>query len=84
MFLLKGNDKTTISTIFSIKRQGDVGRYLSRARVALMKNFINNNLGAASQNRESWLKHNSSIAKELLECSDDQLILVADGKFCIS
>ena len=49
-----------------------------------MKNFVHNNLGAASQNRESWLKHNSSIAKELLECSDDQLILVADGKFCIS
>jgi hypothetical protein len=47
-----------------------------------MKNFVHN-LGAASQNRESWLKHNSSIAKELLECSDDQLILVADGKFCI-
>ena len=35
---------------------------------------IHNNLDAATQNRESWLKHNSSIAKELLECSDDQLI----------
>ena len=84
MFLSKGTDQTTISTIFSIKTQGDVSRYLSQARVALMKNFVHDNLGADSQNRESWLKHNSSIAKELLECSDDQLILVADGKFCIS
>jgi hypothetical protein len=50
MFLLKGTDKTTISTIFSVKRQGDVSRYLSQARVALMKNFVNNNLGAASLN----------------------------------
>ena len=84
MFQLKGTDQTTLSTFLSIKTQGDVSRYLSQARVALMKNFVHNNLGAASQNRESWLKHNSSIAKELLECSDDQLILVADGKFCIS
>ena len=82
MFLLKGTDQTTISTIFSIKTQG--GHYLSQARVALMKNFIHNNLGTASQNCESLLKHNFSIAKELLECSDDQLILVADCQFCIS
>jgi hypothetical protein len=74
----------TISTFFSIKTPGDISRYLSQARVALMKNFVHNNLGAASQNRESWLKHISSIAKDLLECSDDQLILVADGKICIS
>ena len=80
-FILKGTDQTTISTIFSIKTQGDVSRYLSQARTALMKNFVHNNLGASTQNRESWLKHNSSIAKELLECSDDQLIFVADGKF---
>ena len=79
MFLLKGLDQTTISTIFRIKTQGDAGRYLSQTRVALMKNFVHNNLGAASKNRKSWLKHNSSIAKERLECSDNQLILVADG-----
>jgi hypothetical protein len=36
-FKLKGTDQTTISTIFSIKTQGDVSRYLSQARTALMK-----------------------------------------------
>ncbi len=83
-YILKGTDQTTISTIFSIKTQGNETRYLSQARTAAMKSFVHNNLGASTQNREKWLKHNSSIDKELLECSDDELIFVADGKFRIS
>jgi hypothetical protein len=54
-FILKGTDQTTISAIFSMKTQGDVSHYLSQARTALMKNFVHNNLGASTQNRESWL-----------------------------
>jgi hypothetical protein len=65
----------------NILTQRDVCRYLSQARTAFMKNLVHNNLCASTQSWESWLKHNSSIAKELLECSDDQLIFVADSKF---
>ena len=71
----------TIATLFNIKTQGDVSRYLNQTRVALIKDFVRYNLGPDTLSRQMWLNHNTSIAKELLESSDEQLILVADGKF---
>jgi hypothetical protein len=30
-----------------------------------------------------WLNNNTAIAKELLDCTDEELILVADGNFSL-
>jgi hypothetical protein len=79
----KGTDQTTIATLFNIKTQGDISRYLSHTRIALIKYFVRYNLGPDTQSRQMWLKNNIAIAKELLECTDEQLILVVDGNYSL-
>jgi hypothetical protein len=60
----------------NIKSQADVCRYLKQTRVALMKDFVSDNIGADALSRKDWLSHNSFISKQLLESKDDELILV--------
>ena len=69
----------TIATLFNIKTQGDVSRYLKQTRCVLIKDFVPYQFRPDSQSREAWVKHDTSIAKELLECKNDEPILVADG-----
>ncbi len=75
-------DQTTIATLFNIKYQSDVSRYLKQARDALLRDFVPNNLGPKATNRNELLDHNTYISKKLFNSKEDELILVADGTYC--
>ena len=59
-----------------------MSRYLKQVRDALMKDFVQKNIGSKTKNRENWLKHNSDMSKRIFESKEDELILVADGTYC--
>ncbi len=74
-------DQTTIATLFNIKYQSDVSRYLKQARDALLRDFVPNNLGPKATNRNELLDHNTYISKKLFNSKEDELIFVADGTY---
>ena len=76
-------DQTFLATIFGIS-QRDVSRYCQQIRESLMNNFVKNNLGASSLNRDDFLNNNTDIVKRLFfdNSDSDQLAIIADGTYC--
>lgn len=65
LFWLKnGIDQTTLSSIFGIKCQQNVSRYLAQARDGL-SSFVDSHIGPKVLSRQQWVRCNSNIAAEL-------------------
>ena len=62
--------------MFSIKNQRDVSRILDQVREELFKHFVPQHLGPETLSRDDWLKHNSFVAKNLFDASDEKRLLL--------
>lgn len=84
LFWIKtGLDQDTIGIHFEISQQ-QVSRYCEQARAALLKDFVQKNLGVYHLSRNEWIRHNSVIASKLFiqnSVQKQQLIVVADGTY---
>ena len=59
-----------------------MSRILAQVRDELYKHFVTSHLGPQTLTRDLWLTHNSVIAHNLFDATNNQLILVADGTYC--
>ena len=60
-------DQTTVATLFNIKCQSDVSRYLKHARDALLRDFVPNNIGPTATSRKELLDHYTFISKRVFD-----------------
>ena len=82
LFWLKtGLNQEAIKAHFRIENRTDISRYCEQVRTTLSQFFVPEFLGCDALKREEWVNQNSIIAKELYSLSNEQLVVIADGKY---
>lgn len=84
IFLMKlrtGLSHSILSTLFGVSRR-TIGKAITSARQALLKDFVPKHLGLAHLTRDDFIKiHTTDMAKGLFSEDEDVVILIADGTY---
>ena len=81
LFWLKtGMSQEAIRAHFKLNDRVEVSRYCEQVRSSLLANFVPEHLGAQCLERSEFIKQNTDLAKELYSLSENQLVVIVDGK----
>ncbi|CAF1047844.1 unnamed protein product, partial [Brachionus calyciflorus] len=82
-WLRKGSDQSTLAHLFSkTTTQRQISRYLEQIRIVINNEFVPFFLGTKDKERDFFIKHNTFTSKDLLDLSENDLLVVADGTYC--